>query len=67
MKAIIFYWAFENFEPITGYKDRQEIPYEDVFKIAEEIFYKGLNVMVYQNRDQNYVTLFVDDRRFTQR
>ena len=51
MKATIFYWAFQDFEPITGYKDRQEIPYEDVFEIAQKIFNEGLNVMVYHNHE----------------
>ena len=66
MTATIFYWAFQDFEKITGYKDRQEIPYNDVFQIAQEIFAKGLNVMIYHKTDGG-ITLFVDDRRFTQR
>ena len=67
-EAKIFYWAngFE-FAKRTGYEHNQEIPVEDVFKIAQEIFDTGLNVMVYQNKDNDNVTLFVDNKRFTQR
>lgn len=66
MKATIFFWAFEDFEKITGYKDRQEIPYHDIFSIAQEIFSKGLNVMIYHNTIEDNVTLYVHDKRFSQ-
>lgn len=67
MKATIFYWAFQNHESITGYADRAELPYDKVFEIAQEIFDKGLNVMVFHNNVEGSITLFVDDRRFTHR
>lgn len=67
MKATIFYWAFQNFEKITGYEHGQEIPYDKIFEIAQEIFNTGLNVMIYHHNDNENITLFVDNKRFTQR
>lgn len=67
LKASIYFWAYQDFESITGYKHTQEIAYDDVFTIAEEISNKGLNVMIQISNDKKYRTLFVDDRRFTQR
>jgi len=68
--ATIYFWACQNFESSTGYKHTQEIPYDDVFKIAEEIANKGLNVMIqsYNSPTGRKVrTLFIDNQRFTQR
>jgi hypothetical protein len=65
MKATIFYWAFQKFEEITGFVDREEIPYDRVFEIAQEIFNKGLNVMIYHKSIEGDIILFVDDERFT--
>lgn len=72
MKAIIFYFAGQNFKPITGYDHNSEIPHDKIFDIQKEIFEKGLNVMLYHTNGSNTdndvkVILFVDDRRFTSR
>lgn len=65
-KAIIIDFVDCNLEKKTGYNHKQEIPIADVFKVAEEIFGKGLNVMVYRTND-NKVILYVDDKRFISR
>ena len=68
MKAHIFYWA-SGYHLATkiDYAHNQEIPVEDVFKIAQEIFDKGLNVMIYRHKENDNITLFVDHMRFQQR
>lgn len=65
-KAIIIDFVNCDLERKTGYANKQEIPVEDVFKVAQEIFEKGLNVMVYRTSDKKTI-LFVDNKRFTPR
>jgi hypothetical protein len=70
-KASIYVWV-EGHEQLKalGYTDKQEIKPEDVFKIAEEIFRGGLNVMIFHTgEDQGHpnIVLAVDTRRFQQR
>lgn len=68
MKATIFYWAGGyDIAKQTGYKHNEEIPTDMVFKIAQEIFDKGLNVMIYRNKDNDNITLFIDHMRFQTR
>ena len=68
MKAHVYYWACGyDLAKVSGYDHNEEIPYEDVFKIAQEIFEGGLNVMVYRNKDNDNITLFVDHMRFQTR
>ena len=73
MKAVIFYFAGQNFKPITGFDHNSEIPYDRVFEIQKDIFEKGLNVMLYHlpkgndNDKDIRIILFVDDKRFTSR
>ncbi len=68
MKASIFYWACGySIATQIDYAHNQEIPVEDVFKIAQEIFDKGLNVMIYRSKDNDNITLFVDHMRFQTR
>ena len=64
MKAIIWNWA----EPIAekyGYEQGQEIPVDDVFNVASELFAQGLNVMIYHGSER--VILYLDSKRFGQR
>lgn len=76
MKAIIFYWACGydlaktcgyDLAKTCGYEHNQEIPIEEVFKVAQEIFDGGLNVMIYRNKINDNITLFVDHMRFQTR
>lgn len=64
-KAFIYYFYSLSLSKITGYEHNSEIPYDKVFAIAEEIFNKGLNVMITQH--SNGITLYVDDKTFKQR
>jgi hypothetical protein len=70
MKAQIFYWA-NGFDLAkkTGYEHKEEIPFEDIFKIQAFIFGMGLNTMLYHHKTGHNgdITLFVDDKRFQQR
>lgn len=59
----------EEWEAITGYDHLQEYPalnFSMICIIMEEIFKKGLNVMLVHN-DEDNVTLYVDSQRFRQR
>ena len=64
MKAIIWNWADTRSENY-GYAQGQEIPEEDVFSVASELFAQGLNVMIYHGKDR--VILYVDSKKFGQR
>ncbi len=64
-KAFIYYFHSHSLSKITGYEHNSEIPYDQVFAIAEEIVNKGLNVMITQH--SNGITLYVDDKTFKQR
>ena len=66
-KAIIFFWASQNFEKETGYKHKQEVQYEQMYIIAQQIFEKGLNVMLYHQPNSDETLIFIDNKRFTQR
>ena len=66
--AIIYYWAGgHHLAKRTGYEHNEEIPVEKVFEIAQEIFDKGLNVMIYRNKINDNITLFIDHLRFQTR
>ena len=68
MKAIVFYWAGGyDLAKRTGWFHNQEIEVDEVFAVAQEIFNKGLNVMIYRNKINDNITLFVDHMRFQQR
>ena len=62
--ATVYYWCGQQFK--IPYTHGQEIANEEVFKIAQEIFEYGLNVMVRKTELKGLI-LFVDDGRFTQR
>jgi len=68
MKATIFYFHGANckHEELSGYKHNQEVPVEDIYNVARDIFDLGLNVMLYHSGNDNIV-IMVDDKRFQQR
>ena len=73
-KASIYNFAGQDFKSITGYDHNSYIPYDKVFEIAQSIFEKGLNVMIYhlpegsdKENNKHDVILFVDDKRFSPR
>ena len=67
MKATIFffYGAGCKHEELTGYKHQQEVPVEDIYNIAKDIFETGLNVMLLHSGEN--IVIMVDDKRFHQR
>jgi len=67
MKAQIFFFHGENskYEKITDYKHKEEIPIDDIFRVAAFIFGKGLNVMLLHGEETT--TIMVDDKNFRQR
>ena len=67
MKAAIFffYGADCKHEELTGYKHQQEVPVEDIYNIAKDIFETGLNVMLLHSGEN--IVIMVDDKRFHQR
>lgn len=72
--ASIYNFAGQDFKAITGYDHNACIPYDKVFEIAQSIFEKGLNVMIYNLPDgrdnekyKKQIILFVDDKRFIPR
>lgn len=68
MKARINDWTHGQVERRTKYKHDQEIPIDQVFPIAKEIFDAGLNVMVYQlSVEPKTIYLCADVYKFTQR
>jgi len=68
MKATIFFFHGANckHEELTGYKHNQEVPANDIYNVAKDIFDAGLNVMLYHSGKENIV-IMVDDKRFQQR
>ena len=62
--AVIYNWACQDFEGITGYKHNVEIPDEEVFDIVKKVFDAGLYVMLKKGEP---TILYIDDRRFAQR
>jgi hypothetical protein len=68
MKASVYFFHGANckHEELTGYKHNQEVPVEDIYNIAKDIFEMGLNVMLYRSSKENII-VFVDDKRFQQR
>jgi hypothetical protein len=67
MKASMFFFHGANckHEQITGYKHEQEVPVDDIYNVAKDIFATGLNVMLYHSGDN--IIIMVDDKRFQQR
>ena len=66
-KATIFFWACQDFEKETGYRHKEEVQIEQIYVIAQHIFEKGLNVMLYHQTNSDETFIFVDNKRFTQR
>ena len=69
MKALIFNYHYQNFKNVTGYEHCSEIPIEQLFDVAKELYNSGLNVMIVHNRNLDSdisATLFVDDKNFKQ-
>jgi hypothetical protein len=71
MKAEIYYFACiaSQYEDSIGYKHNQEIPVSDIWKVAEEIYNKGLNVKITHSshNGEKKIMLYVDDKHFNQR
>jgi len=70
MKALIFNYHCQNFKEITGYDNNSQIPIDQLFVVDQEIYNKGLNVMIVHNKNLDSdisATLFVDDKNFKQR
>jgi len=69
VKVTLYDWACESDTVLErlGYKHGQEIPADDLWKVAQELFDGGLNVMIHRSRHNDSVTLYVDTHRFTQR
>lgn len=70
-KALIYYYHSQNLKSITGLEHNSEIDYYKIFEIAQEVFNKGLNVMIVHTKvsDDNDILgiLYIDDRNFKQR
>lgn len=69
--AYVWYWnPVHQTEYNLGYEHDSEIPYDEVFDIAEEIANTGLNVMIVHGvaKDGKLTRgVWVDDRQFQQR
>lgn len=63
LNGVVFHRCGKH--PDYEYKHRQEIPSEDIFEVATNIFESGLNVMLLHSGDN--VIIGVDDKRFQQR
>lgn len=63
-KFTIVNYHLPNIFEVIGYRDREEVE-GDIFKIAEEIFNKGVNVMICHSGEE--LILFVDKYNFKQR
>lgn len=67
-KVIIYFWApNEKIQEQAGYTQEQELLDTDPFKIAEEVFNKGLQVMVFQGNEEGSTFVGIDDRLFRSR
>lgn len=67
--ACIHFWACGRFDQIR-YENNQEVPYDKVFEIAEEISNIGLNVAIVNcigEIEEARRIILVDDRVFSQR
>ena len=69
-KAVIYYWMGDTL--INKYPHNSYIDKKDMFKVAEEIFNLGFNVMIYQTKIKgdktNYFpVIYIDTQRFQQR
>ena len=62
-KATVFHWVCAQHD--CSYDHQQEVPVEDVFDVARDIFEGGLNVMLLSSGDN--IIIGVDDKRFQQR
>jgi len=69
MKTRIMDWADEckGILSEVGLEKGQEILPGLEFPMAEVLFKKGLNVMIFHRKDQDETVLAVDTKRFTQR
>ncbi len=61
--AQVFHWCGNHAD--CNYKHKQEVPVEDIFDVARDIFEGGLSVMLYAPSDT--IIIGVDDKRFQQR
>jgi len=71
MKVFIYDWgSCEHFLKKAGFKNNQEIPYNELFQTVEKLFNVGLNVMIYRSKADTTaktIYIFVDTWRFQQR
>lgn len=63
--TMIYFWACVKFDQIK-YRHLEEIPQDQTFNVAKEIFDAGLNVMIHHSNPTEWV-LYVDDKKFQQR